>query len=93
MLILIVLMSVSAKIAKLLLPLKFLTLENPMLKINLSDLDYIEISQPSSPDLRENVQNILRNSTKYSAAVTSLDNGTGVYEIVLKGKLKKSNIV
>ncbi|KAA3657554.1 MAG: hypothetical protein DWQ10_13030 [Calditrichaeota bacterium] len=64
-----------------------------MNKNNLSELDYIEISQPSSPDLRENVHNILRDSTNYSAAVTRLDNGTGVYEIVLKGKLKKSNIV
>ncbi|KAA3613910.1 MAG: hypothetical protein DWQ05_16690 [Calditrichaeota bacterium] len=64
-----------------------------MSKRTLSDLDYIEISQPSSPDLRENVQSILQNSAKYSAAVASLDSGTGTYEIVLKGRLKKSNIV
>ncbi len=64
-----------------------------MSKCILSDLDYIEISKPSSPDLRENVQNILQNSTRYSAAVASLDSGTGTYEIVLKGRLKKSNIV
>ena len=53
------------------------------------ELDYIEIANPSSPDLRDNVKNVLDNSASYSAAVESIDAGTGTYKIVLQGKLKK----
>lgn len=59
-----------------------------MAEKQISVLDYIEISNPSSKDLKKNVSNILKNSKTYSAAVASLDNSTGTYKIILQGTLK-----
>ncbi|RMD96564.1 MAG: hypothetical protein D6814_11160 [Calditrichaeota bacterium] len=51
------------------------------------NLDFIEISPPSSPILREKLNHLLDESVSWSAAIASVDRKTGRYQIILQGTL------
>ncbi len=52
--------------------------------------DLIEVLPPSSAALREYLKQILEDSTKWNAAIESLNAESGTYRIVLEGKLRES---
>ena len=54
---------------------------------NSHKLDYFEILPPSSSALKENLDQVLDHSQNWNAALTSLDQKTGTYRIVLQGTL------
>jgi len=53
-------------------------------------LDLIEVLPPSSATLREYLKQLLEDSTKWNAAIESLDTANGTYRIVLEGRLRTS---
>jgi len=58
-----------------------------MIKFKTRGLDFLEILPPSSPALKENIDSILDDSTRWTAAIEKLDPQTGTYRIVLQGTL------
>ena len=50
--------------------------------------DVLEITPPSSPVLKENLDDLFDGSDKLNAVVESLDPATGSYRILLQGKLR-----
>ncbi len=50
--------------------------------------DVLEITPPSSPVLKENLDDLFEGSDKLNAVVESLDPATGAYRILLQGKLR-----
>lgn len=52
--------------------------------------DLIEVLPPSSAALREYLKQLLEDSTKWSAAIESLNTEDGTYRIVLEGRLRES---
>jgi hypothetical protein len=52
--------------------------------------DVLEITPPSSPILKANLENILEESDKLNAVIESIDPTTGAYRILLQGKLRPS---
>ncbi|MGH7495896.1 MAG: hypothetical protein ACREOO_26365 [bacterium] len=50
--------------------------------------DLIEVLPPSSAALREYLKQILEDSTKWHAAIESLNAENGTYRIVLEGRLR-----
>ncbi len=51
--------------------------------------DLIEVLPPSSAALREYLKQILEDSTKWNAAIESLNAENGTYRIVLEGRLQE----
>jgi len=59
-----------------------------LFKFKTRAFDVLEITPPSSPVLKENLDNILDDSDKLNAVVESIDTATGTYRILLHGKLR-----
>ena len=55
--------------------------------------DLIEVLPPSSAALREYLERILEDSTKWNAAIASVNAENGTYRIVLEGKLREAQAV
>jgi hypothetical protein len=64
---------------------------NLMFKFKTRDFDEIEITPPSSPSLKEKLEEIIDESQKWNAVVESLDQETGTYRILLQGTLRDSS--
>jgi len=60
-----------------------------MFKFNSRELDLIEVLPASSPALKQNLEQIIDESSKWNAAIASLDHSTGKYRIVLEGTLRQ----
>ncbi len=60
-----------------------------MFKFKSRELDLIEILPASSPALKHNLEQIIEDSSKWNAAIASLDHDTGTYRIVLEGTLRQ----
>jgi hypothetical protein len=61
-----------------------------LFKFKTRAFDVLEITPPSSPVLKEKLDDILGDSDKWNAAVESIDPATGAYRILLQGKLRTS---
>jgi hypothetical protein len=61
-----------------------------MCRFKTRDFDVIEITSPSSPLLKEKLEDIIDESEKWNAVVESLDQETGTYRILLQGTLRDS---
>lgn len=61
-----------------------------MFQFNSRELDLLEILPASSPALKQNLAQIIDDSSKCNAAIASLDKSTGTYRIVLEGSLRKN---
>ncbi|MDZ7288721.1 MAG: hypothetical protein ONB44_03320 [candidate division KSB1 bacterium] len=59
-----------------------------MFRFKTRDFDVMEITPPSSPVLKENLEHILADSEKWNAVVESIDPATGTYRILLQGTLR-----
>ena len=62
-----------------------------MFKAQIRDLDLIEVLPPSSTELKENLKQIIDDSSKWHAALASLNQDTGTYRIILEGTLGDQN--
>jgi hypothetical protein len=60
-----------------------------MFQFNSRELDLLEVLPASSPALKQNLAQIIDDSSKCNAAIASLDKNTGTYRIVLEGSLRK----
>lgn len=60
-----------------------------MFQFNSRELDLLEVLPASSPALKQNLAQIIDDSSKFNAAIASLDKNTGTYRIVLEGSLRK----
>ncbi len=60
-----------------------------MFTFNSRELDLIEILPASSPALKQNLEHIIEESSKWNAAIASIDPSTGTYRIVLEGTLRQ----
>lgn len=60
-----------------------------MFPFNSRELDLIEVLPASSPALKQNLEQIIEDSSKWNAAIASLDPSTGTYRIVLEGTLRQ----
>ena len=60
-----------------------------MFQFNSRELDLIEILPASSPALKQHLEQIIEDSSKWNAAIASLDQNTGTYRIVLEGTLRQ----
>jgi hypothetical protein len=61
-----------------------------MFRFKTRAFDVLEITPPSSPTLKENLDHILGGSDKWNAVIESIDPTTGAYRILLQGKLRPS---
>jgi hypothetical protein len=52
------------------------------------NFDLIEVTPPSSPALKEEINSILVGSQNWTAAVESLNRDDGSYRIILQGQLQ-----
>lgn len=52
------------------------------------DFDVLEIIPPSSSILKEKLDDILGDSEKWNAVIESVDPATGMYRILLQGRLR-----
>ncbi len=55
------------------------------------ELDLIEVLPASSSALKQNLEQIIEDSSKWNAAIASLDPHTGTYRIVLEGTLRQQS--
>ncbi len=55
------------------------------------ELDLIEILPASSPALKQNLEQLIEDSSTWNAAIASLDPNTGTYRIVLEGTLRQQS--
>lgn len=63
-----------------------------LLRFNTRGFDVIEITPPSSPILKEKLEEIIDDSKKWNAVVESLDQQTGTYRILLQGTLRDDKL-
>jgi hypothetical protein len=61
-----------------------------LFRFNTRDFDFLEITPPSSPILKEKLDDILGDSDQLNAVIESVDPTTGTYRILLQGKLRPS---
>jgi len=59
-----------------------------MFRFKTRDFDVLEITPPSSPILKEKLDDILDGSDQLNAVIESVDTATGTYRILLQGKLR-----
>ncbi|MCI0618375.1 hypothetical protein L0244_35810 [bacterium] len=57
-------------------------------KFETRDFDLLEVTAPSSSALKNEIDNIITGSQKWTAAVECLDAGDGSYRIILQGRLR-----
>lgn len=61
-----------------------------MFRFKTRDFDVMEITPPSSPILKEKLEDILADSEKWNVVVESIDQETGTYRILVQGTLRDS---
>jgi hypothetical protein len=63
-----------------------------MFRFKTRDFDVMEITPPSSPVLKEKLEEILADSEKWNVVVESIDQETGTYRILVQGTLREADL-